>query len=685
VLTVFSASAEGGDTPSRRVEQQPGDRAYQDPGVKDNLPVFRDQLAQRLSYPLSWLSGKYETFEDWRRSGRAKVKECLLTTPPNVPFDPVVLAEQDRVSYVVRKIVFNISGDSRVLGLLVVPKGKGPFPAALLLHDHGAKFDIGKEKVIRTWNDRPEKQTSAQDWVEKYYGGRYLGDELAKRGYVCFCTDALNWSHRGGAGYEGQQALAGNLLHFGMSFAGLIAHEDLRAAEFLATRPEVDGKRVAAMGLSMGSFRTWQVAALSDHIAAGVAVCWMATVKGLMVAGNNATRGQSAFTMTHPGLFSFLDYPDVASLACPKPMLFYNGLKDTLFPVPSVRDAYEKMHKIWASQHAENRLETRLWDVPHVFNLEMQQAAFAWLDRALKNENREPGEQEQKEKTEGRLKPDAAGGQGAARAVEPGTGSGRTVRVAGVVLKWVRADKEANYNRAEPLIREAAAHGAKIVCTTECFLDGYAIADKGIPLERYRALGEPIPGGPYYRRLAALAGELRIYLVAGMLEADGEARYNTAVLIGPDGKLMGRYHKQKLGHEIARNTAGSASLAFETPYGRLGLMICADRTDPAIVHRLRTNGADLLLCPSGGMFGPKDNDPIVQARSRENHLPIVFVHPAEFLVTGPDGSILEQTLLGDALVIAQKQAKGGKDLNQVFYIDLPMRPSATSARGRSHK
>src|SRR5262245_34732733 len=74
-----------------------------------------------------------------------------------------------------------------------------------------------------------------------------------------------------------------------------------------------------------------------------------------------------------------------------------------------------------------------------------------------------------------------------------------TVRVAGVVLKWVRGDKATNYRRAEPLIREAAKRGARVICTTECFLDGYAIADKAIPLADYRRLGEPIPGGEYCR------------------------------------------------------------------------------------------------------------------------------------------------------------------------------------------
>jgi predicted amidohydrolase len=255
---------------------------------------------------------------------------------------------------------------------------------------------------------------------------------------------------------------------------------------------------------------------------------------------------------------------------------------------------------------------------------------------------------------------------------------GESVKVAGVVLKWIRTDREANYQRAEPLIRAAAAQGARIVCTTECFLDGYAIADKSIPLEDYRRLGEPIPAGAYYQRLAKLAGELKIHLVAGMLEADGEDRYNTAVLIGPDGKLVGKYRKQKLGHESVRNRAGETSSVFETPYGRVGLMICADRTDPAIVRRFCDRGADFLICPSGGMFGPRSNDPILQARSKENQIHIVFVHPAEFLVTGPDGAILDRTILGDRLLIPAEQARSATDQNRVFYFDLPLRRKANT-------
>ena len=260
-----------------------------------------------------------------------------------------------------------------------------------------------------------------------------------------------------------------------------------------------------------------------------------------------------------------------------------------------------------------------------------------------------------------------------ASAPAPPAAAPGTVRIAGIVLKWIRGDKEANFRRLEPLLRQAAAGGARIVCTTECFLDGYAIADKTIPLETYRALGERIPDGPYSRRLAALARELRIHLVAGLHEADGDNRYNTAVLFGPDGGLLGKYHKQMLEHESVRNTPGDSTPVFSTPFGRVGLVICADRKNPDIVRRMREAGADFFLCPSGGMFGPKSNDPILQARSRENKVHIVFVHPAEFLVTGPDGSILVQSVLGDRLLVRADEAGSPADRNQVYYYDMPLK------------
>jgi len=247
-----------------------------------------------------------------------------------------------------------------------------------------------------------------------------------------------------------------------------------------------------------------------------------------------------------------------------------------------------------------------------------------------------------------------------------------SVRVAGIVLKWVKGEKEVNYRRAEPLIREAAAHGADLVVTTECFLDGYAIRDKAIPDDAWRTLAEEIPNGSFVRRLCGLADELNIYLVAGMVERTGDRTRNTAILVAPDGRVFGKYHKQSVGHELPRNTPGDASPVFDTPFGKVGLIICADRREADIVRRIAEKGTSLIICPSGGMWGPEKNDFHLQDRSRENRVPIVFVHPCEFLVTGPDGAILDRRFVGQEMDVPAKGIGSEEDqhLVAVFYVPL---------------
>ena len=355
-------------------------------GVKAELPAARDAMIERLKFPLAWDKAGL-AFPEWRQRARKEFLSHALSRSPLAPFAPHVMAVEDRGTYEARKLALNLSADSRVIGYLLVPKGKGPFPAVLALHDHGAHFSIGKEKVIRPFGESEDRLKDAEDWVGKCYGGRFFGDELAKRGYVVFATDMLFWGDRGrqeGIEYKSQEKLAANLFQQGTSWAGTILWDDLRSVEFLQSLPEVAPDHIACAGLSVGCFRTWNLAAASDIVKAGVAICWMNDSQTLTMPGNNQTTGQSAYTMIHPGLRDALDYPDVAAIACPKPMLFYNGEKDGLFPVLGVNAAYAKLRSVWEAQGVSDKLETRLWPVPHEFNAEMQEAAFLWLDRWMK-------------------------------------------------------------------------------------------------------------------------------------------------------------------------------------------------------------------------------------------------------------------------------------------------------------
>lgn len=352
------------------------------------LPTFYESILKKWDFSMGWKDGANP--KKWKQAGLAKARELIIQNEDKTPFDMVVIDEEQREGYKAQKVVFNISEESRVLAYLLVPDSNGKHPAALMLHDHGSKFTIGKEKMVKPFGTSEEDEkrlTEAEMWAENYFDGKFVGDELAKRGYVVLSFDAFGWGDRSVPGFKtgSQQSLGSNLFNMGTSFAGIIAQEDVRAAKFLASLPQVDKKKVACLGFSMGGFRSWQLAALSDDITAGVAVCWFGTMKGHIKIGDGQLKGNSAFSMLHPTIAKYLDYPDVAALAAPKPMYFIGGDKDAVNPTEGTKEAYEKVKKIWKANKAEDKLKTEIVaGGGHEFLPEQQKSAFDWLDKQFK-------------------------------------------------------------------------------------------------------------------------------------------------------------------------------------------------------------------------------------------------------------------------------------------------------------
>ena len=356
--------------------------------VTGNMPVFYQQMKQQLTYPLAWGKAEEKDFAKWKAQARHVLAECMQNLQPAPKaYAMEVTDREQRDGYEARKIRFNLSEWSRVPAYLLVPEGEGPFPAIVLLHDHGAHFSIGKEKMVRPFHVAPEVMEDADQWARQCYDGQYVGDYLARHGYVVLAVDALFWGERGrkeGTSYDAQQALASNFLQMGASWGAFINVDDMRSAEFLASLPFVDKKRVGSLGFSMGAYRSWMLAALTDVVRASASICWMNTTEHLMTLTNNQNKGGSAYAMLIPALRRYLDYPHVASIACPKPTLFFNGTRDKLFPIEGVRDAYREMEAVWKSQGASDHLVTKLWDEKHFFNKEMQKETLEFFDRWLK-------------------------------------------------------------------------------------------------------------------------------------------------------------------------------------------------------------------------------------------------------------------------------------------------------------
>jgi predicted amidohydrolase len=201
--------------------------------------------------------------------------------------------------------------------------------------------------------------------------------------------------------------------------------------------------------------------------------------------------------------------------------------------------------------------------------------------------------------------------------------------------------KAENFAKLERHAREAAAAGAKILVSSECYLDGYLghrAMNKDITPEKLLAAAETIDGS-YVRRAGTLARELNVTLVFGFSEKRGPDVFNTAALFGPDGKLLGTYSKSHTGGELY--APGSAFPVFDTPHGRIGLLICYDRQVPETSRILAVRGAEMILIPAYSPSVSRMNeDLMMQIRAYENNVFIALANPFNALATAPDGKML---------------------------------------------
>lgn len=204
----------------------------------------------------------------------------------------------------------------------------------------------------------------------------------------------------------------------------------------------------------------------------------------------------------------------------------------------------------------------------------------------------------------------------------------REVRVAAISFKPVKLDLEGNADRLEEMFREAAADGAELAVAPEGVVEGYIvneIIDGEIPPEDMNRVSLTMRG-KIIGRFRDLARSLNMCLVFGLAErVDGEV-YNCAVFLDHRGRLRGKYHKMQLaeGHHRSWwfNRLGKRSRAFDTPFGRAGMVICNDRWNPDIARIPVLDGARYLLIPSFGSRS-REQDRAVLARARENGVPIV--------------------------------------------------------------
>jgi dienelactone hydrolase len=364
------------------------------------FPFIQSQAVQK-DFPLSYLRDEFKELPEWKKQARGKLLELLHYAPPKCDPRPEVVETLDRGEYVREKVFFNTTPDLRVPAYVLVPKKKErPLPALVALHDHGAFYLWGKEKLVETDDENP----ALTAFKKESYAGASTASALARQGYVVIVIDMFYWGERrllldddpadwrerppglaparveafNRRNQQNEQLVGRTIFGAGFTWAGVLVWDDLRTVDYLLTRPEVDPKRIGCVGLSVGGWRSCHLAALDDRIKAAVVVGWMASFPAQL---KKHVRHSIGHSFVVPGLYRHLDYPDVASLAAPAALLVINGSKDGLFELGGVRACFDKLRRCYEKAGVPEKLRTRMYDSPHEFNADMQAEAWEWLKK----------------------------------------------------------------------------------------------------------------------------------------------------------------------------------------------------------------------------------------------------------------------------------------------------------------
>lgn len=343
------------------------------------------------------------TFDDaFRGQARQRVADVLQYTPPPVDLRPEVVDRVDCGDFVREKVIYSTAPWFRVPAYVLIPKGRtNPGPAIVDLHSHGGMFLFGKEKVIDLGDNHP----TMVDYHAKNYDGRPTATELARRGYVVLSADTFMFGERrlimdddlprgwDRANYSPEvvaqlnakcrakeSTLAKSLVFAGTTWPGIVSWDDMRAVDYLASRPEVDANRIGCVGISMGGYRSLYLGARDPRIAATCIVGFMSTTAPMLQAHIDT----HSWVHFLPGLHRWLDWPELAALSAPRALLVQQCSQDRLFPLTGMQESIRRIGDLYASAGVPDRFSGRFYDEPHRWTRAMQDEAFDWLDRQLK-------------------------------------------------------------------------------------------------------------------------------------------------------------------------------------------------------------------------------------------------------------------------------------------------------------
>ena len=247
--------------------------------------------------------------------------------------------------YHLEKLELDLNGLETVPAYFVLPRQVSePVPVVLYNHSHGGGYAIGKDEFIK--------------------GREYLQDPpyaevIADLGWAGLCIDTWAFGERS---HTSEADTFKAMLWQGQVLWGMMVYDSLRAVDYIVSRPEVDPKRIATLGISMGSTMAWWLAALDKRVKVTIDICCLTDFHSLLRRKALSEHGLYYYV---PSLLRYFTTAEINALIAPRPHLGIAGNLDSLTPPEGLDEIDRHLKKVYLESGYPERWQLLRYDVGH--------------------------------------------------------------------------------------------------------------------------------------------------------------------------------------------------------------------------------------------------------------------------------------------------------------------------------
>ncbi|GMW01553.1 MAG: hypothetical protein AMXMBFR84_26900 [Candidatus Hydrogenedentota bacterium] len=310
-----------------------------------------------------------QEFQGYQAQRRHELWSLLGDLPARRAPTAQVIGVDQHDGFKIERLVLDLNGIQPVPALLLVPDNlKAPAPAMHYIHWHGGDYFVGKEELLNG--------TSAMQPYAPVY---------AKKGIVALAIDSWCFGERApypDNGGRGEGDTFKEMLWKGQVLFGMMMFDEWQALNYLCTRPEVDVNRIGSFGISMGSTKSWWLAALDERIKVCMDLCCLTDFEALLEDKGQTHHGIYYYV---PSLLKHFQTHTINELIVPRPRLSLNGSQDKLTPARGVERIRDYLLPLYHEYGKEADCRIELFDCGHTELPEMRAVILEWIDNHLVN------------------------------------------------------------------------------------------------------------------------------------------------------------------------------------------------------------------------------------------------------------------------------------------------------------